>query len=151
MKFFVYGTLMNKYRENIEDVNRSEMRFLGKGKIEGELFDLGEFPGVVEKQGEYVYGEVYEIRNSTDVLTKFDKYEEFDSKHPAQSLFIRRKANVEMSNGRTICASVYFYNGNTQGLRKISSGRWSMPKENSVPETLNYDTVREMAPSRRLK
>lgn len=150
-KLFVYGTLMNKHRDKIDDVKQSEMRFLGKGKIEGELFDLGEFPGAIEKKGNYVYGEVYELKDSIDTLRKFDKYEEFDPNNPARSLFIRKRANVKMSNGQTICASAYFYNGNTQGLRKITSGMWPLPGETSEPETITYDTIREMPPSRNLK
>jgi gamma-glutamylcyclotransferase (GGCT)/AIG2-like uncharacterized protein YtfP len=122
-KIFVYGTLMKRHIGSVNIVGEGEMCFVGNGKIEGELYDLGGYPGAVEKNGTYVYGEVIEVKDS-DVIRRLDEYEEFDHKNPKNSLFIRRRLKVTMARGKTVSAFVYLYNGSIKGLRKIASGRW---------------------------
>jgi gamma-glutamylcyclotransferase (GGCT)/AIG2-like uncharacterized protein YtfP len=126
-RFFVYGTLMKKHIGSVNIVGEGEMCFIGDGKIEAELYDLGGYPGAVGKKGEYVHGEVFELKDSEDIISRLDEYEEFDHKNPKDSLFIRQKADVKMATGKTMVAYAYFYNGHTKGLRKIASGRWEKP------------------------
>ncbi len=139
-KIFVYGTLM---RENIDKIDQMSqqtlMRFIGNGTIEAELFDLGEFPGAIEKKGNYVYGEVFEIKDSDEVFCLLDKYEEYDPKNPAGSLFVRKTTKVLMTDRRTFRASAYFYNGRTEGLRKIASGKWKKPTKKELPKAMAYE------------
>ncbi len=80
-KIFVYGTLLKKYPNAVDIIGDKKLRFLGNGKIQGELYDLGDYPGAIEKLGTYVHGEVYALVNSGIVLSKLDEYEEFDSKN----------------------------------------------------------------------
>jgi gamma-glutamylcyclotransferase (GGCT)/AIG2-like uncharacterized protein YtfP len=115
---------MKKHVRAVDLIGEEELHFVGYGKIEGELFDLGEYPGAVERKGKYVYGEVYEITDSDNVLRKLDDYEAFDPKNPKYSLFLRRLAEVEMKDGTKVSASVYFYNGSMKGLKAIAGGRW---------------------------
>ena len=123
-KLFVYGTLMKNHVRAIDLIGEEELHFIGNGKIEGELYDLGEYPGAVERKAKFVYGEVYEITDSENVLRKLDEYEEFDQKNPKHSLFLRRLTEVEMKDGTKVSASVYFYNGSTKYLKTIAGGRW---------------------------
>ena len=116
---------MKKHLKEIDLIGEEELRFVGNGRTEGELYDLGEYPGAVEKKGRYVYGEVYEIKDSDNVLRKLDEYEEFDPRNPQHSLFVRRASEVIMEDGTEVCAIVYFYNGMTKGLKAIASGRWN--------------------------
>lgn len=122
-KIFVYGTLQKKYANAIDIIGDNELRFLGNGKIQGELYDLGDYPGVIEKLGTYVYGEVYQLADPGIVLSKLDEYEEFDSKNP-NSLFVRRITNVIMEDGSIILAITYFYNKRTKKAKE--DYKWQM-------------------------
>jgi gamma-glutamylcyclotransferase (GGCT)/AIG2-like uncharacterized protein YtfP len=123
-KLFVYGTLMKNHIDAVDLIGKERLRLLGYGQIEAELYDFGEYPGAVKRKGKQVYGEVYEIADSANILHRLDEYEEFNPKDVTHSLFIRRKTKVMMETGRTVIAIVYFYNGSTKNLRAIPDGRW---------------------------
>ncbi len=61
-KLFVYGTLLdedNKYGIYLRD----NSTFFSSGKLEGILYDIGEYPGAVLLLGgnDYIYGIILEI------------------------------------------------------------------------------------------
>jgi len=125
-RIFVYGTLMKKSPGIRKLVECSGLEYVGEGKILGELYDLGEYPGAVKISGRrrHVHGEVYSFTEFNLVIPKLDKYEEVDQEHPEKGLFLRRVSTVEMKGGRKLRAIVYFYNQRIDGLRRIPSGKW---------------------------
>ena len=88
MKVFVYGTLMSglKREEALFDSH-----FLGSGYIYGNLYDLGNYPGLKDGHSK-VFGELYEINLST--LEYLDQIEGYFVDQPENSLYIRRAITV---------------------------------------------------------
>jgi gamma-glutamylcyclotransferase (GGCT)/AIG2-like uncharacterized protein YtfP len=122
-KLFVYGTLTRRSRPVLRYLLKEKLRFLGRGRIQGTLYDVGEYPGAVRSKTGFVHGEVFEIKDF-DILKRLDAYEEYDARRPSTSLFRREAAEVLMDHGVTMPAMVYFYNKNPKGLPRIPSGLW---------------------------
>ena len=123
-RLFVYGTLLQKYLQK-EVGSVSGLGFVGEGSIEGELYDLGMYPGAVQKQGSAVYGEVYELTDTAEVLRKLDEYEGYNPQNQKGSLYIRKTVEVTLNINTKTAAHAYFYNKTTRNRKKISSGRWN--------------------------
>jgi gamma-glutamylcyclotransferase (GGCT)/AIG2-like uncharacterized protein YtfP len=121
---FVYGTLTQNHTKVNKLLGEGKLRFECNGKIEAELYELGAYPGAIEKRGAYVYGEVYEV-DSEETLQKLDAYEGYYPENPKRSLFTRQKTEVTMEDGTKILATVYFYNKNVNGLKALESGKWN--------------------------
>lgn len=95
---FVYGTLMHNGRA--EDY-LSGFEFIGKAILKDyAMYDLGCFPGIVSKKGEWVEGELYLIFNSD--FASLDRYE------GEGHLYHREIVTVESSSGPQQ-AWVYIY------------------------------------------
>ena len=105
MKIFVYGTLSKGMTRSSVLV---KSKFLGLGFIEGLLYDLGAYPGIVEGNNS-VYGELYEI--DTTKVKELDRIEGYSSEHEYQSLYKRKEVNVILiNNGSQERAHAYFFN-----------------------------------------
>lgn len=120
---FVYGTLMSTERMSLTE---SRFRFgvakVGEDAINGQLYDLGSFPGVQLPEGvlpefdpdkPYVVGEVYQIKGH-GVVGEIDNYEGYPS--------LYNRMQVPTANGRR--AWVYVFNGRVDPGRLIASGDW---------------------------
>jgi len=121
-KLFVYGTLRRGFDPH--EYLRSSARFLGKGRIAGRLYDLGEFPGAIPSAlpGEEIKGELYELSDLGRQLKALDAYEEFDPIHPDKSLFVRQRVDVRLENGESLKAWTYFLPQEPAKARRIRSG-----------------------------
>ncbi len=73
---FVYGTLQIKGNHFADFLNKNA-QFVSAGKLKGELFDLGNYPGAVyaPDSDSYVKGMVFELENPDLVLRELDFYE----------------------------------------------------------------------------
>jgi len=111
-KLFAYGTLKRAHapKEIAHAVNR--FRLIGRGRVRGQIYDLGEYPAAIlantGKTGT-IEGEVFEVPDA-ETLRALDAYEEFDSKRPAQSLFVRKRKLITLDNGKKVECWVYEYN-----------------------------------------
>lgn len=121
-KVFFYGTLMagfdRRHRAGID----TRMRFIGRGWIEGALFDLGIFPAAIPSPGGRIQGEVYEIDDDPSVMSRLDEIEGFRPSEPDTSLYTRVPTVVTVDHGATEQAWVYFYNAPLGRAERISSG-----------------------------
>jgi gamma-glutamylcyclotransferase (GGCT)/AIG2-like uncharacterized protein YtfP len=120
---FVYGTLMKGFQEDWQ--TKVGARLVGTGRINGKLYDLGEHPGAIcaaGDSGEYVKGELYEVKDTDLATSILDQFEEFFPRRPHQSLFVRITAPVTLEDGRTENAWVYVYNKPVDESRLIPSG-----------------------------
>ncbi len=123
---FVYGTLLSSYAKNPFKKEFSEnSKFVGVAKLYAKLYDLGEYPGIIENQkGEYyqVYGEVYELLNS-DFLFDLDEYENYFPENLSQSEYIRQKVTVSLKNDDSVLQCwAYWYKELTSDAVFIESG-----------------------------
>src|SRR5437773_747616 len=106
---FVYGTLLRRSRHPMAQMLAEQARHVGAGKVRGRLYDLGRFPGVVASNtdGEWVYGDVYDLGARGELLTQLDAYERLESPLPAY--FDRAVAEITLEGGSVSSAWVYWY------------------------------------------
>ena len=117
---FVYGTLKQGFtRENsMIDGRKGDPVY---GKIQGELIDIGPFPGLIQGENE-VIGEVHTYSEIGSVLERLDTIEGFYAHGASNNLFERILCNVETKNG-IMQAWTYRWIGSDGIL--IESGEWS--------------------------
>ena len=99
---------------------------LSEGEYKGDyvlsdyaLYDLGPFPGIKEKEGESVFGEVFEIPDS--LLRNLDSYE------GEGELYKRTLVTVKNEKDIMDGVYVYVYLGSTAGNGCVR-GKWSLEK-----------------------
>ena len=119
---FFYGTLMagfdRRRRAGIDD----KLRYIGRGSIQGSLFDLGLYPAAVPAPEGDVWGEVYEMTEPVTVLAGLDEIEGYRHDDPDRSLYRRTQADVLLPDGTRARAWVYFYNAPLGRASRIESG-----------------------------
>ena len=119
---FFYGTLMagfdRRRRAGIDD----KLHYMGRGAIQGALFDLGLYPAAVPAPDGHVWGEVYEMSDPPTVLSALDAIEGYTEDHPDRSLYTRSRAPVLLPDSNIAEAWVYFYNAPLGRAPRIRSG-----------------------------
>ena len=59
---FVYGTLRQGYDLKLMTRVRHLIRYIGQGKVNADLYDLGRYPGAIRStRGPEVIGDVFEL------------------------------------------------------------------------------------------
>lgn len=128
---FVYGTLLPGMQASplLADIARPA----GRGRVQGRLYDLGEYPALVPGQpGEAVWGEVYQLLKPP-AIEQIDRYEGFHPSRPT-SLFRRETAWVTMEDGARLQAWVYVYNRPLPpNARRILSGDYRLEAQGRAP------------------
>lgn len=119
---FFYGTLMagfdRRRRAGIDD----KLRYIGRGAIQGALFDVGLYPAAVPALDGHVWGEVYEMSDAPPVLAALDEIEGYTEHDPDRSLYRREQTDVLLPDSKFARAWVYFYNAPLSRAPRISSG-----------------------------
>ena len=119
---FFYGTLMagfdRRRRAGIDD----KLRYVGRGSIQGALFDLGIYPAAVPAEEGVVWGEVWQMMDAPTVLTALDDIEGYRPDDPDRSLYSRSQTPVRLPDGSEAPAWVYFYNAPLGRASRIESG-----------------------------
>ncbi len=125
-RIFVYGTLRQGFPLH-RHIRRMAIRYVGKGKINGRLYDLGEFPGVFPSSSpaDVITGEVYELTDPRRQLVELDRLEEFDPDREETSLFLRRRTLVRLRNGQRLRAWVYLMPRKNSKCRLIPGGDYA--------------------------
>ena len=110
-RLFVYGTLHpDRAPVEIADIVR-HFKHLGSGTVRGRYYDLGSYPALIlDQKGKNVHGEGYVLPSEAHVLDRLDAYEEYLPASPEQSLFLRKKARVQLRNGSRSECWIYVYN-----------------------------------------
>ena len=106
------------------------LRPLGAAYVRGRLYNFGEYPGAVidHSANTLVRGELVELPADKGVLDALDKYEEFNPSKPQKSLFVRKKAKIKLTSGRTVEGWIYVYNRNPGNAPIIRGGNYSKSK-----------------------
>lgn len=120
---FVYGTLRSGERASLaHPANVARCSLVGDDEINGELYQIGGFPGLkmLHKHGMYspdkaiVKGEVFQILDES-LVRSLDAYEGYPT------LFTRQQ--VLTARGRTVW--VYIFNHPVKQENLIRSGDWT--------------------------
>ena len=126
-RLFVYGTLRKDIpnsRVHLLAQEAQGVTFVGYWRIQGRLFDLGEYPGLVlsHDPDSWVHGEVYALHNPQETLSRLDDYEGCGPNDPKPHEFDRVEKDVVLDSGASGKAWVYIYGGTTANKREIVSG-----------------------------
>lgn len=113
---FVYGTLRRESKQPSHRLLAERGTFIGEGKFQGKLYDLGRFPGAVpsERKSDRVAGEIYRLHDPREAFEVLDDYE--------GRLFRREVRPVRLPGGRRIAAWIYLYVGALGSSALIQSG-----------------------------
>lgn len=123
-RLFVYGTLRRDVWNSRVDLLGSAARFVGRARMQGRLYHLGRYPGLVPSRdpGSWVYGEVYALEHLADTLARLDRYEGCGLRDPAPWEFERVEADVVLAWAARDRGWVYVYAGPVDEARRIRSG-----------------------------
>jgi gamma-glutamylcyclotransferase (GGCT)/AIG2-like uncharacterized protein YtfP len=124
---FVYGTLRPNHAPAEVAAVVKNLRKIGTGYIRGQLYDLGEYPGAIleASASTTISGEVFAITNEHAVLSILDSYEDFNPSDPENSLFVRKRRPVTLSDGRKLKCWVYVYNRDPESARLVAGGDYA--------------------------
>jgi gamma-glutamylcyclotransferase (GGCT)/AIG2-like uncharacterized protein YtfP len=123
---FVYGTLRRGF-ERHHHLVRLKAKCCGKGEVAGKLFDLGCYPGARPsgREGEWIRGEVYQLRRPERDLRVLDEIEGFNPSAPERGEFVRETAEFILDNAARRRAWVYWLRGGVATTRRIASGDYA--------------------------
>lgn len=114
---------MQDFTSEITQVLRSRSEFVGEGWINGKLYDLGSYPGLVyEAEGDKsVRGEVYRMHRPDLLLPVLDYYEMIDPAQPAHNEYKRSLLPITMFDQIQDCWT-YVFQQSVAAFPEISSG-----------------------------
>ena len=115
----LYGSLMASVGGQDKAELNSNLTYVGPCQINGRLFDLGDYPGLVIGKG-LVEAELYTI-DDLSLLAPLDDFERYDPEDRTGSLYLRRCVRLAEPG---VDAWLYVYNQDTEGKAPIPSGDW---------------------------
>ncbi len=105
-----------------------EARWLGRAQVEGRLYRITHYPGLVAGRG-VVVGDLYYFDGPSEPPAWLDVYEGCDGDATAE--YRRESWPVTLTGGRCIAAWCYLYQRPTQGRARIRSGDFCAQIKNS--------------------
>lgn len=126
MNVFVYGTLLQGL-SRYWVLEQGHAHFLGLGRLAGDLYDLGAFPGLclnpTAGAPRWVYGEVYAVDDN--LLAELDDIEDYLPDDELGSMYLRRQQAVTSLHGDPDWqAHTYVYNQSLAGLASVPQGEY---------------------------
>lgn len=116
---FVYGTLRQGECSDLSI--RSGAEFVSKDEINGDLYDLGWYPGVKLGGDNLVRGDVFQLKDAS-IITQLDTYEGYPNLYD--------RSVVETKGGRQVW--VYTINRECGDNERIASGDWLNKEEKAT-------------------
>jgi gamma-glutamylcyclotransferase (GGCT)/AIG2-like uncharacterized protein YtfP len=128
---FAYGTLMSgdtglKGRPQRDRLAR-ECRVVGAASLEGELYNLGQYPALLIDTGTpgLVHGELVELADPAKSFRWLDAYEGIVPSQHTSNEYERVQRTVTLADGNEITAWVYVWRAPLRpGSTHIPRGRW---------------------------
>jgi len=119
---FVYGTLRAFVATAAGERLRRHSCLVGAARVAGRLYDLGRYPGLVQRRraGEWVTGELYRLKSPHLTLRALDRYE--SGAWPVPARFMRERATAYVGHGARRGVWVYRFLGPVQDRRRIVGG-----------------------------
>jgi gamma-glutamylcyclotransferase (GGCT)/AIG2-like uncharacterized protein YtfP len=128
---FVYGTLLSRVRHPMGVRLRREASLIGAASIQGRLYSLGRYPGLVESAdaGDIVHGEAYALNGPASALEWLDAYEGIRPGKGEENPYERVERPVRLASGATLTAWVYLYRKSVRMRPPILGGHWTPPQD----------------------
>ena len=124
---FVYGTLkLGSKHPNAIYLHR-QSQFIGQGSLNGCLYDLGYYPGLVlsSDDKEKVYGQVIKMSKPKLMLSFLDDYEGVGDQFLKPNEYKRKLLEVKMNDLKQLCWT-YIYQLPIDNARKILTGNYPL-------------------------
>ncbi len=120
---FVYGTLRQDSGHPMHQLLREHSEFVCRAWILGQLYQIHDYPGVVQSglAHERVYGEIYKLLSPV-LIEQLDDFEECSAAFPPPHEYIRKQVSAFVSGTKTITAWAYIYNYPVDPAKRILSG-----------------------------
>ncbi len=119
--FFIYGTLKSDSAVPMAVKLRGQAEIIGEAHVYGNLYDMGDYPGLIVPNGELkqkVYGELYRVRDQ-ELKDELDEYE------GVPYLFERQLIQAHMPY-KSVVAWAYIYRRPVTTASLIQSGLYTM-------------------------
>ncbi|MEO6841881.1 MAG: gamma-glutamylcyclotransferase family protein [Bradyrhizobium sp.] len=129
-RLFVYGTLMRDFDHPMAQLLSRSADFIGQARCQGRLYLVKHYPGMVlsDTADEFVFGELYRLKQPEALLREFDMYEACGEGFAEPTEYIRRLLPVTLVDGadeaQAAEAWTYLYNWPVADLPRIASGRF---------------------------
>lgn len=120
MLLFLYGTLMTGEPGHRELRLAKRLVLIGRDRIAGTLYDLGDYPGLILSGSGIVQGELFAAPDS-GLLGEIDAFELYDPFDREASEYLRIRVTT-LDSGHD--AWTYAYNCGVRGMPVIASGNW---------------------------
>lgn len=119
---FVYGTLMKGIPSPYSNLLSKYARFRGEATTNGNLFDLGHYPGLqyLPDSPSIVFGQLFELQSPVSDFAWLDSYEGVFLHNPE---YERRAIWIDFQDSRMI-AQAYVLLRSTSNLYRIDSGNY---------------------------
>jgi gamma-glutamylcyclotransferase (GGCT)/AIG2-like uncharacterized protein YtfP len=128
-RLFVYGTLRPGREPAPLRPFIARLKLVGPATVEGTLYDLGTYPGMLFAGAGRVSGEVFEVPDDNAFWHALDDYEGFDPLQPEKGLFRREACSARMNDGGEVACDIYVYNGTPSESQRVGSGRWRQQEQ----------------------
>jgi gamma-glutamylcyclotransferase (GGCT)/AIG2-like uncharacterized protein YtfP len=131
---FVYGSLLSAAAHPMGIRLRTEASLIGSASIQGRLYRISWYPGVVESDepSEQVHGEVYRLNDPAASLCWLDAYEGITRDATSVTTpdeYERAERQVHLAaSGDNIKSWIYLYRRPVAAHEHIASGRWETAK-----------------------
>jgi gamma-glutamylcyclotransferase (GGCT)/AIG2-like uncharacterized protein YtfP len=138
---FIYGTLLPGHVPPAMRAVCARLRTVGPATLNGRLYDLGHYPGIVVGNHGMVRGELVEVpdRATWDAL---DRYEGCPREGESEGLFRRIRATATRGEDRqTVECWVYIYHRDLAHARPIEGGCWEAHCRQQGSRHTKPDTV----------
>lgn len=124
---FVYGSLMSTAGHPMGERLRAEARLIGAATIQGRLYRVSWYPGVVEGTDaeQRVHGEVYALTDPGRALAWLDAYEGIVPGSEESGEYLRVERPARLAIGAEVVAWVYLYRKDVAGLSLMPGGCWT--------------------------
>ena len=124
---FVYGSL-RRNRSGVVHPLLAGAQHLGDAAVDGTLYKVDWYPGLVLTGNSRVQGELFELpaARADAMIAALDAYE--------GSGYGRETAGVQLADGRVVASWLYVYLGPTRGLDTIASGNFGTPSHRAHPD-----------------
>lgn len=126
---FVYGTLRPGCAPDEIANQAARLRLVGEASIQGNLYDLGHFPGALLSNDSVcrIPGLLFELPEDEHVLQALDEYEEFIPARPRESQFVRVRCEAQLKTGEAVTCWIYVYTRSIAAMQRIVDGVWRGP------------------------
>jgi gamma-glutamylcyclotransferase (GGCT)/AIG2-like uncharacterized protein YtfP len=121
LTLFIYGTLIAGLEPSSMSHIVKQMTLLGDATVEGTLYDLGAYPGIVLGTGKITRGKLVRLASAEH----WDALDAYEGCAPADSALFQRVRGIATTlDGRESPCGVYVYARDVSRAKPVEHGCW---------------------------